>query len=188
MPAEPAPRDVAVPDGAEVGAVLLHPHPDYGGDRYNVVVEALWRALPPAGVAAVRFDFPSSDLAACVDRAAEALALLPASMPVFVVGYSFGGVVGASVLDERVAGWVLVAAPLGGDASPPVAGDERRKLVLVPAHDQFCPPDRARALVAGWRCTELEVVAGADHFLAGATGRVADRVRDWILATPPAGR
>ena len=38
-------------------AVLLHPHPDMGGDRHNNVVSALYEALPPEGVTALRFDF-----------------------------------------------------------------------------------------------------------------------------------
>ena len=49
--------DLALPPGApRAAAVLCHPHPAYGGDRYNVVVDALFRALPPAGVASLRLD------------------------------------------------------------------------------------------------------------------------------------
>ena len=40
----------AVP-GVPLAAVLLHPHPDMGGDRFNHVVDAMYRALPPAGPA-----------------------------------------------------------------------------------------------------------------------------------------
>ena len=27
-------------------AVLLHPHPDFGGDRFNAVIDELYRRLP----------------------------------------------------------------------------------------------------------------------------------------------
>ena len=37
--------------------MLLHPHPRFGGNRLNAVVAALFRALPAAGIAALRFDF-----------------------------------------------------------------------------------------------------------------------------------
>jgi len=37
--------------------VVCHPHPLYGGDMRNNVVDALVRALSETGVAAVRFDF-----------------------------------------------------------------------------------------------------------------------------------
>ena len=51
------PAEIAVPDGARGGAVLLHPHPRFGGNRLNAVVAALFRSLPAAGIAALRFDF-----------------------------------------------------------------------------------------------------------------------------------
>jgi alpha/beta superfamily hydrolase len=38
--------DLVVPAGARAGAVLLHPHPRFGGNRLNAVVAALFRSLP----------------------------------------------------------------------------------------------------------------------------------------------
>jgi alpha/beta superfamily hydrolase len=187
----PADRfDRSVPDSPVLGAVLLHPHPSYGGDRHNAVVGALFRALPAAGVASVRFDFASDDVAASAADGVEAIDLLPGDLGVVVAGYSFGAVVAAEVLDERVVGWVLVAPPFGAmrsGAGRPIAGDDRPKLVLVAAHDQFCPPEVARQELDGWVATEIEEVPGADHFLAGATGRVADRVADWFSRVAPRG-
>jgi alpha/beta superfamily hydrolase len=180
---DPSRTDVAVPDPAWAGAVVLHPHPAYGGDRRNVVVDAVWRALPPAGVAAVRFDFDGDDLAAGAADATEALDLLPAGVPAALVGYSFGALVACQVVDPRVAGWALVAPPFGRmlpGADVPAGGDPRPKLVLAPSHDQFCPPEAARQEVGPWRATTVEAVTSADHFLAGATGFVADRVVQWL--------
>jgi len=152
--------------------VLLHPHPDFGGDQHNVVIEALWRLLGGA----VRFDFASSDVDACVAQAVERLG----DGPTYVVGYSFGAMVASLVDDPRVAGWALVA-PLAAETT--IGDDDRPKLVLLPAHDRFTPPDAARAWTAGWRSTVVEEVPSADHFLAGSTARVAERVRDWIGST-----
>jgi alpha/beta superfamily hydrolase len=160
-----------------MGAVLLHPHPSYGGDQHNVVITALWEALRDAGAPAVRFDFASADVDACVAQAVAAIDSLPADVPVAMVGYSFGGIVASRVLDERVAAWVLVAAPV---LDGPIGGDPRPKLVLVPAHDQFLAPAAARSAVAGWQAATVEEVASADHFLHGVTGAVAARVVDWL--------
>lgn len=176
---DPSRTDVVAPVGAWAGAVLLHPHPSYGGDRFNAVVDALWRALPGAGVAAVRFDFTSEAVDAGVADALAALELLPAQVPLAMVGYSFGAVVASKVADDRLVGWALVAPPFGrmlpgSDAD--VGADERPKLVLSPVHDQFCPPASARTETASWRAVTLEDVPSADHFLVGATARVADRV------------
>jgi alpha/beta superfamily hydrolase len=158
---------------------LLHPHPDYGGNRFNIVVEALYRALPPAGVSALRFDFSSSDLAVA---AGEVVAVVEeGSSPVVLVGYSFGADVATTVADDRVAGWFLIAPPLvdpGADRA--IAGDPRPKAIAVPEHDQFSPPGRTRHLTESWTNTTVTDVPGADHFLAGQTGLVVDQVVAWL--------
>ena len=37
--------------------VLCHPHPQYGGTMRSIVIGALFDALPPRGVACLRFNF-----------------------------------------------------------------------------------------------------------------------------------
>jgi pimeloyl-ACP methyl ester carboxylesterase len=56
-------------------------------------------------------------------------------------------------------------------------------LVLTPRHDQFSPPEATAATVGAWRHAELEVIESADHFLAGHTVVVAERVTSWLAAT-----
>ncbi len=172
--------DLAAPAGDVVGAVVLcHPHPQYGGNRFNDVVDALFRALPPAGFTTLRFDFRAAhgggvaerlDLIAAIDQVATSDAR------VFVVGYSFGALVALSTPDERIGAIVAIAPPLGDDAQDP----GRPTLVLAPRHDQFCPPERAAPIVGGWRDAELQPVEGADHFLLGHATEVAERATGWL--------
>ena len=161
-------------------AILLHPHPAWGGDRFNPVVDALYRGLPPAGVSAVRFDFRSADPGEAV---ADVLAVLDQTplRPVVLVGYSFGADVAATVIDGRLAGWFLVAPPLRlTDGQRSAFGmDPRPKGLAVPEHDQFSPPGVVRPAVAGWRNATVGVVTGADHFLHGRVcrrGQPGDRL------------
>ena len=49
--------DLVVPVGCRAAATVCHPHPQYGGNRFNPVVDALYRRLPALGGAALRFDF-----------------------------------------------------------------------------------------------------------------------------------
>jgi alpha/beta superfamily hydrolase len=180
--------DLVDPPGAERAVLALHPHPDMGGDRHNAVVDAVFRAATGRGWAAIRPDLSSSDLAVAGAEAIDALELLPDGPPVAVVGYSFGAVVACGLTDPRITAWVLVAPPFGAlfDASAaPIGGDARPKLLLVASHDQFAPPDRVTEATAPWVATESEEVTGADHFLAGATARVAERACDWIAAGSP---
>jgi alpha/beta superfamily hydrolase len=174
--------DVIAPPGARAGVLVLHPHPDMGGDRFNPVVDAVWRAAGAAGWAAVRFDFSSSDTTTAVAEATEALGRVPDVATLGVVGYSFGSTIAARLVDPRIAAWVLIAPPLAHVAADGLAAgaDGRPKLLLPPVHDQFCPPAAATEAVSGWAATTVEPVDGADHFLAGATSRVADRAIAWL--------
>ena len=180
--------ELAVPPvPAWAAAVVTHPHPLYGGDMHNVVVDAMVRALQRAGVAALRFDFRGvgrsegehgggQDERLDVVAAIDLVAPLAGDGPVVLCGYSFGAAVAADVLDPRLGGWALVAPPLGLVGAGLAGPDHRPKLVLAPAHDQLTPPERMRAATATWSATTVEEVPMADHFLAGATTAVGERV------------
>lgn len=179
--------DLVVPDGAVAAAVLCHPHPAYGGDRHNQVVDTLFRTLPAAGIAVLRFDFRGAggsdgvhgggtDERLDVAAAADALAAVT-DAGLWLVGYSFGAAVALDVAHPRADGWVAVAAPLTMSPRRPLAaGDHRPKHLVVARHDQFCDPDATAGAVAGWPATDVVVVEGADHFLAGHVARVATLV------------
>jgi alpha/beta superfamily hydrolase len=179
--------DLAAADRPWAGAVVCHPHPAYGGDRHNLVVDRLFHTLAAAGLSTARFDFRHGraetateqlDVLAAVEPVAERVG---ADRPVWLVGYSFGADIALSVGDERVAGWAAVAPPLRFGAPPrPAAGDERPVLAAVAEHDQFNPPDRLREAVAAWPNATVTVVPMADHFLAGAAATVADTVLAWL--------
>ncbi len=177
--------DLVAPTDAPLGVLVLHPHPDMGGDRFNPVVDAVFRAATGRGWAALRFDFSSSDLDVAEGEASLALDLLPPVPRLAVVGYSFGAAVAVRVDDPRLAAWALIAPPFGPRfpvADLPVGADKRPKLMLSPAHDQFCPPDAAVAATEGWVNATVEPVASADHFLTGFLDLVADRALDWLGA------
>ena len=181
--------DLAVAADAWAGAVVCHPHPAYGGDRHNAVVDRIFRTLAGGGVTALRFDFRRTgdgeggeglDVAAAVDQVAAHLA---PGVPLWLVGYSFGADVALSVDHDRVAGWVAVAPPLRFGGRPvPATGDGRPVLLVAAAHDRVSPPDRLRDASATWPDAALTVVPSADHFLLGATDRVADQVLTWLRA------
>jgi alpha/beta superfamily hydrolase len=161
-------------------AVLLHPHPDLGGDQHNHVVVALDAALRAAGVTPHRFDFASADEQTA--RSQTVAAIEAADSPAFLVGYSFGGAVAASVAHASVAGWSLIAPALSMIA-PVIGQDPRPKQLIAASGDNWFAPATVRAATADWLNTSHEVLAGADHFLAGgAAERAAALVVDWITA------
>ena len=172
--------DLTTRAGSGVTAVLLHPHPDYGGDRFHPVVDALYRGLP---VSTLRFDFRSSEMVTAGRDVLEAIGHAPHG-PVVLIGYSFGADVALSVADARVLGWFAVAPPLRlfDAATVPASGDPRPKQLLVPELDQFSAPARATALTAGWHATSVVTLPGADHFLVGRSGSVLEAALGWLPA------
>jgi alpha/beta superfamily hydrolase len=149
-------------------AVLLHPHPDMGGNQHNSVISALYDALAAAGITPHRFDFASSDPEAA--RAQAVAAIESAESPVYLVGYSFGGAVAASVDHAAIAAWCLIAPALTIIA-PTIGADLRGKYLLSAENDAWFGPDVLRAATASWTNTSQAVIRGTDHFFAG---RAAD--------------
>jgi len=187
--------EVSVPDGPVGTVVLAHPHPEHGGSMRSLVTSELFRSLPAAGIATLRFNFRGvegsegafgggvaerHDVVAAIDRLCE----LSDVRPLVLAGWSFGADVSASVVDDRLAGWFLIAPPLRMlPAHEFVAGFEPRpKVLAVPENDMFRPPDSAREATADWVNTTIEVVAGADHFLVGRTAKVTESLIDFVGA------
>ena len=194
--------DIDLVPGARAAAVLIHPHPRFGGDRHNEIVDRLFRVLPGAGVATLRFDFRGVgrsegthgdgiderlDIVAAIDVMAQ---LLP-DLPLVLVGCSFGSLVALDVTDARIGAWLAIAPPLGAPplgAPPPgvaptvrlAAGDHRRKLVIGAMHDQFTTPEALRIATDAWVATRVEMIATADHFFASSLGAIEDHARDFI--------
>ena len=171
---------------------IAHPHPLYGGDRFNPVVEALFDHLPDLGFHCLRFDFRGVgtsggehdngdserlDVAAAIDFLTTV-----ADDQAWVAGYSFGAMVGLHVVEPRVNGWIAVAPPIAMAKGRILAAeDPRPKLVLSPAHDRYTDPAAARDAVNGWTAATLEVVESADHFLNGHTRAIARRAGEWLV-------
>ncbi|MCU0268022.1 MAG: hypothetical protein MUF83_05175 [Acidimicrobiales bacterium] len=189
--------EVAVPEAAWAAVVLAHPHPLHGGSMRSLVTSELFRTLPEHGLAALRFNFRGvegsggthgggRDERHDVLAALDSLCVLAPEVPVVQAGWSFGADVSASVVDPRLSGWFLVAPPLRILPLDELVagGDPRPKLCAVPEHDEFCPPATARERTAAWAATRIEVIAGADHFLAGRTARLADLLVAFARSLP----
>ena len=189
--------DLAVPAAAHAAAIICHPHPQYGGNRHNNVVQALFDALPTAGVAALRFDF-RADFDDGRGEQLDAMAALNAlevrlpGLALIATGYSFGAAIVSALDDVRITTKVLVAPPLASmptdrgptDRGPRVRGMDVPTLVLTPAHDQFSAPDATEAIISDWPQTTHETIASTDHFLNGRTALVAERAVAFITRTP----
>ncbi len=174
--------DLATPAGTpRAGVVACHPHPAYGGNRFNGMVDALFSALPAAGFVTLRFDFRVGggdgvaerlDVIAALDALGERV-----DAGLALVGYSFGAAVALGTDDGRINAVAAIAPPLSMMSVP---APTVPTLVLTPQHDQFCQPGAARAIIEDWDDVELAAIDSADHFLVGHTADVAERVTAWM--------
>ena len=185
--------EATIPDGARTGVLLAHPHPLHGGSMRSLVTSELFRTLPGRGLAVVRFNFrgvggsdgehgAGVDERLDIEAGLDALTAMAPGLPLVIGGWSFGADVALTVVDPRLAGWFLVAPPIRivRVDSMAAAHDPRPKRLAVPEHDEYRPPDSARAATADWVNTSIEVIAGADHFCAGRTDKVADLLVDFV--------
>jgi alpha/beta superfamily hydrolase len=181
--------EMNIADEATGLAVLLHPHPHFGGNRFHPFIDGLFRRLPDVAVTAIRFDFASAEPPAARQEVVAALDQASArwtELPVFLVGYSFGAGIAAEIADRRIAGWYLLAPPTAMLSGATIGGDPRPKAIVVPEHDQFSPPASIAHAVAEWAGTTVTTLPDADHFL-GRTGAVEDDALHWIEGMTPGG-
>ncbi len=189
--------EARIPTTARAAVVLPHPHPQHGGSMRSLVTSELFRTLPERGLAVLRFNFRGVERSqgehghgrgehADVIAAIDALATRTPVRPLITAGWSFGADVSLSVLDERLAGWFLIASPLRILRPDEflAAHDPRPKFFASPENDQFRQPDGVRELTADWVNTEVETVAGADHYLVGRTAKVADLLEAFVDRLP----
>ena len=181
------------PSGLRCGMVLCHPHPQYGGTMRSIVIGALFDALPPQGIACLRFNFRGVEGSEGVHDAGNlervdaetAVATLdtqlPAGTPLVLTGWSFGADMALSVRDQRVTAWFAIAPPLVvvHDVDG-LQSDPRPKLLALAQHDEYRDPAEVTRLAERWANTDVHVVGGASHFFMGRTDRLVELAGDYV--------
>jgi uncharacterized protein len=181
---------------ARTGVVICHPHPLYGGDMGNNVVEALVRRFEREKHATLRFNFRGVGASggehgegiAEVDDVKAAVGFLlsrQACDVVVVAGYSFGSMVGlrAGADDSRVHKLIGVALPIATRDVSFLERVTKPKLLVSGDRDDYSPVARLNELFARLpEPKQLEIIRHADHFfggletdVAGAAARFLDR-------------
>ncbi len=154
-----------------VVAVVLHPHPQYGGDMDNHVVVACCDALAHEGVTSLRFNFRGAGRSEGTydegrGEGDDALAAMKAMRSVhpakdlLLVGYSFGAMIAASVADDSLAGLVLVSPPTAM-APVPTFPLGLRVFAATGDRDPVSPSANVSGIESG--TTKVSVFAGVDH-------------------------
>lgn len=178
------------------GVVITHPHPLYGGDMDNHVVEAVSRVYAQNGITAMRFNFRGVGRSEGTfdhgigeqDDVIRALAYLSeiGKSDLHLAGYSFGAWVNWMALKSlpNVAQMVMVSPPVAFLKFGETGSDSRLKLVISGSDDDLSPESMLRDACRRWNpLARLEIVQGADHFYSGKLPELR-RILDQFLGSP----
>lgn len=161
-----------------IAALVLHPHPLYGGTFHNKVVHRTASALVGLGAAVLRINFRGVGKSAGrhdrgrgeLEDARAAWRWLANRHPesrLWLAGFSFGSGVAARLAAsepncERV---VLIAPPVASQDFSVMKHSAVPKLVIQGAADDVCPRAQLDEQFPAWaELKRLIVVPGASHF------------------------
>jgi len=162
------------------GVVITHPHPLYGGDMYNLVVETIVHVYNIKGYSTLKFNFRGVGRSQGTydngdGEQKDVLAALSflgdmGMEQIDLAGYSFGAWVNAHAVQEDVAvkNMVMISPPAGFMDFSTIGPMERLKLVVTGSRDDIAPADVVKQMCSVWNPNaRFEVIDGADHFYGG---------------------
>ncbi|HMG74943.1 MAG TPA: alpha/beta fold hydrolase [Pyrinomonadaceae bacterium] len=177
-------------------ALVLHPHPLFGGTMHNKVVFRAAAALNDAGLVALRLNFRGVGQSTGEhdegrgerDDVRAGLDYLAGNYPnqqITLCGFSFGARVGLEVGadDERVARLISIGTPV--DKYDFSFLEQCRKPILFVQgdRDEFGSVEPLRELAAKIKApVELKVIKGAGHFLDDQLDELKAAITEWVLA------
>ncbi|SDP67503.1 alpha/beta hydrolase [Desulforhopalus singaporensis] len=176
------------------GAVIAHPHPLYGGDMTNPVVETIATVYQNRGYATLRFNFrgvgaseghydngtgEQQDVLAAIE-----FLVRQGYTSIHLAGYSFGSWV-LSRLDElprEIAAMAFVSPPVALIPFKPNLNLPLLRLVITGEEDEIAPPGLVAESLNFWNPeARFEIIDSADHFYYGMFRELGEKI-DVILA------
>lgn len=174
----------------EKAAIITHPHPLYGGDMYNYVVESVKKTYQDRGYTTLRFNFRGvgASQGNFDDGKGEKIDLLSAATYlkklgtkyIDLAGYSFGAWIAAQVasIDDHFQKVILISPPVSFIDFQNISSIPNLILVVVGSNDEYASSVLIRKLLPDWnRTTRLEIIEGADHFFQGQARNLENLIK-----------
>ena len=180
-------------------ALILHPHPKFGGTMNNKVVYNLHYCFFNLGFTCLRFNFRGvgksegefDDGLGELADAASALDFLQASTPnstaCWVIGFSFGSWIGMQLLMRRpeISGFISVSPPANKYDFSFLAPCPSSGLIINGSLDRLVPPSDIKSLSDRLKLQKGIQVAhkeieGADHFFTNFEGEMIKAVNEYL--------
>jgi len=180
-------------------ALMLHPHPQYGGTMNNKVVYTLFHAFVRQGFSVLRFNFRGVGRSQGVfDRGEGELSDAAAALDwlqtynenaegCWIAGFSFGAWIGMQLLMRRpeISGFISVAPPANMHDFSFLAPCPSSGLILQGDKDEVVPEPSVKKLVdklSSQRgiAIDYRVMAGAGHFFQDEMEELSGHVDDYL--------
>ena len=180
-------------------AIILHPHPKFGGTMNNRVVYNLHYCFFNLGFSCLRFNFRGvgksegefDDGLGELADAASALDFLQANSPnssgCWVVGFSFGSWIGMQLLMRRpeISGFISVSPPANTYDFSFLAPCPSSGLIINGSLDRLVPPSDIKNLSDRLKLQKgikvcHEEVEGADHFFTNFEDEMTKAVNEYL--------
>ena len=188
-------------------AIILHPHPQFGGTMNNPVTYHLYYTFANRGFSVLRFNFRGvgrsqgsfdhgqgelSDAAAALDWAQ---ATNPDARACWIAGVSFGAWIGMQLLMRRpeVEGFISVAAPASLYDFSFLAPCPSSGLFVHGDKDAVVPTTAVAQLVEKLKTQkgiviEQQIIRGANHFFDGKIEALIEVVDEYLDKRLPKSR
>ncbi len=176
-------------------ALILHPHPQFGGTMNNPIVYHLYYAFARRGFSVLRINFRGVGRSQGLfdngpgelSDAATALDWLqvynPDTRTCWIAGVSFGAWISMQLLMRRpeISGFISVAPPANLYDFSFLAPCPSSGLIVNGDMDRVAPPEAVRSLVSKLKSQKgisiaHEVVHGANHFFEDKLDELMDEV------------
>ena len=180
-------------------AIILHPHPKFGGTMNNKVVYNLHYCFFNLGFTCLRFNFRGvgksegefDDGLGELADAASALDFLQSNTPnsngCWVIGFSFGSWIGMQLLMRRpeISGFISVSPPANTYDFSFLAPCPSSGLIINGSLDRLVPPSDIKSLSDRLKLQKGIQVAhkeieGADHFFTNFEGEMIKAVNEYL--------
>jgi uncharacterized protein len=177
-------------------ALVLHPHPLFGGTMHNKVVFRAAAALNEAGLIAMRINFRGvgqstgvydegrgerEDVRAGLDYLAEQYP----GQKVTLCGFSFGSRVGLEVgtIDERVVRLISIGTPVDKYDFSFLEQCRKPLLFVQGDRDEFGSIGRLNELITKLTTpVQLALIKGAGHFFDAQLDELKTAISKWVEA------
>ncbi|KIX14488.1 alpha/beta hydrolase [Dethiosulfatarculus sandiegensis] len=184
-------------DGCQGQALILHPHPLYGGSMNNNVVSALNRAALEKGWQTLCFNFRGVERSTGaydqgIGEVEDVLAAadwlrVHSDLGQIWMGYSFGALMAAKAALKypHLRGAIWVSPPLELERLPKWPNKNNKLLVISGDRDEFNQIEELEAYSRSQSASvHLITLKGVDHFYGGHESALMEHVKNYLADMP----